>query len=109
NLKSDLIANPWKMKYTPDETAGSFWVLLNFNDDNTVTIKSDLGANDGEFFEQTLTYRIDSSLGLELIFETYSFFSFLFELDQATFPAEYEFNYVNKTPDNALVFLSKSD
>ncbi|HYF69744.1 MAG TPA: DUF4302 domain-containing protein [Ohtaekwangia sp.] len=109
NLKNDLIANPWKMKYTPDETSGSFWVLLNFNDDNTVTIKSDLGANDGEFFEQTLTYRIDSSLGLELIFETYSFFSFLFELDDATFPAEYEFNYVNKTPDNALVFLSKSD
>jgi hypothetical protein len=48
-------------------------------------------------------------LGLELIFETYSFFSFLFEQNFATFLAEYEFNYINKTPDNALVFTSKSD
>ena len=64
---------------------------------------------DCEFFEQTITYRIDSSLGLELIMESYCFFSFLFERDQATLLAEYEFNFVNKTPDNALVFSSKTD
>jgi hypothetical protein len=48
-------------------------------------------------------------MGLELIFENYSFFSFLFEQDQATFGAEYEFDFVNKTSDNALVFRSKTD
>ncbi|HEU5145347.1 MAG TPA: DUF4302 domain-containing protein, partial [Chryseosolibacter sp.] len=61
------------------------------------------------YFEDTISYRVDNSLGLELILENYSFFAFLFEQDQATFGAEYEFNYVNKTPDNALVFQSKTD
>jgi hypothetical protein len=110
-LKSDLVApaDGWKIKYRPESASGSFFLLLDFNDDNTVTIKSDLGANDGEFHEQTMTYRIDNSLGLELIIESYSFFSYLFEQDNATFEAEYEFRYVNKTPDNALVFRSKTD
>lgn len=111
NLKQDLVAPPngWKIRYTPQEGAGGYHVLLDFNENDKVTIRTDLGANDGEFFEQTISYRIDNSLGLELIFENYSFFSFLFELDQATFGAEYEFNFVNKTPDAALVFRSKSD
>jgi hypothetical protein len=111
NLKQELIApaNGWRIKYRPEAESGSYYILMDFNDDNTVTIKSDLGYNDGEFFEQTVTYRIDNSLGLELIIESYSFFSFLFEQGQATFLAEYEFNFVNKTPDNALVFNSKTD
>jgi hypothetical protein len=111
NLKQDLIAptHGWKIKYTPQDGAGSYHVLLDFKEDNKVTIQSDLGADDGAYFEQTISYRIDNSLGLELILENYSFFSFLFELDQATFGAEYEFDYVNKTPDNALVFRSKTD
>src|SRR5690606_6989705 len=108
-LKQDLTANPWKLKYKPEQGAGSFWMLLEFNDNDQVTIKSDLGSNEGKYYEQTISYRIDSSLGLELILETYSVFSFLFEQDQATFLAEYEFHYVNKTPDNALVFRSKTD
>lgn len=108
-LKQDLIANPWKLKYQPESTSGSYWVLLDFNDHDEVTIKTDLDAEDGRYYEETITYRIDSSLGLELIFESYSFFSFLFEQDQATFGAEYEFNYINKTPDGELVFTSKTD
>src|SRR5690606_24032265 len=86
-----------------------YWVLMDFDEDNRVTIKSDLPQNDEEFFEQTITYRIDNSLGLELVLESYSFFSFLFEQDQATFLAEYEFNYANKTPQGELVFVSKTD
>lgn len=111
NLKADLIApaNGWRIKYKPEEGSGEFHVLLDFNEDGKVTIKSDLGAEGGEYFEQTIPYRIDNSLGLELILETYSFFSFLFEQNAATFEAEYEFNFVNKTPDGALVFNSKTD
>src|SRR5690242_14025371 len=78
-LKTDLTSGPWKLKYTPTDESGSYWVLLNFSGNGKVTIQSDLGANDGTYFEQTLTYRIDNSLGLELIMETYCFFSFLFE------------------------------
>ncbi|MBT1705692.1 DUF4302 domain-containing protein [Chryseosolibacter indicus] len=110
-LKADLVApkNGWLLRYTPTSEAGTYNVLLDFNEDNTVNIKSDIGADDGAYFDQTITYRIDNSLGLELIFESYSIFSYLFELDQASFGAEFEFNFVNKTPDNALVFTSKSD
>ncbi len=111
SLKDDLTSPPsgWKLKYRPESESGSFYVFMKFNEDNTVNIRSDLGVNDGEYFDQTITYRIDNSLGLELIMENYSFFSFLFEQDGATFGAEFEFNYVNKTPDDALVFSSKTD
>lgn len=110
-LKQDLVAPPngWLVRYKPQEGAGSYYVLLDFNEDNKLIIKSDLGAEDGEYFRDTISYRVDNSMGLELIFENYSFFSFLFEQDQATFGAEYEFDFVNKTSDNALVFRSKTD
>lgn len=111
NLKQELIApsNGWIVRYTPQEGSGSYYVLLDFQENDKVVIKTDLGAEDGRYFEDTISYRVDNSLGLELILENYSFFAFLFEQDQATFGAEYEFNYVNKTPDNALVFQSKTD
>src|SRR5689334_5221958 len=98
-LKADLVApqNGWKVKYRPVDDTGSYYVLLDFNDNGKVTIKTDLGSNNGEFQEQTIGYRIDNALGLELIFENYSFFSFLFEQDQANFGAEFEFKFVNKT------------
>lgn len=110
-LKQDLVApaDGWMIKYQPQEGAGSYYVMLDFNENDKVVIKSDLGAENGQYFQDTITYRVDNSLGLELILENYSFFSFLFEQDQATFGAEYEFNYVNKTPDNSLVFRSKTD
>jgi hypothetical protein len=111
SLKADLIAptGGWKLKYQPEPGSGAFWILLTFRDDNTVTIKSDIPDEEGAYYEKTVTYRIDSSLGIELVLENYSFFSFLFEQDQATFGAEFEFVYVNKTPDGALVFRSKTD
>jgi hypothetical protein len=108
-LRADLTSGPWKLKYTPVDNSGSFWVLMNFSGNGNVTLQSDLGAKDGKYFEQTITYRIDNSLGLELIMESYCFFSFLFEQNQASFQAEYEFNYASKTPDNSLVFSSKTD
>jgi major membrane immunogen (membrane-anchored lipoprotein) len=72
NLKTDLTApdNGYKLKYKPNDDAGSFHVLLKFNDDNTVRIRTDLSAEDKRYFDDTITYRIDSSLGLELIMET---------------------------------------
>jgi hypothetical protein len=111
SLKEDLTdpEDGWLVKYKPVEETGSYYVLMKFDEDNKVTIRTDLGASDGKYQEQTIGYRIDSSLGLELILENYSFFSYLFEQDQASFGAEYEFNFVNKTPDGALVFSSKTD
>lgn len=110
-LKAELIAptNGWRVKYRPVDEAGAYYVLLKFFDDGKVRIQSDLPSDDRAYTDQIIGYRIDNSLGLELVLENYSFFHFLYEQDQATFGAEYEFDYVNKTSDNALVFKSKSD
>ncbi|WKN31630.1 DUF4302 domain-containing protein [Porifericola rhodea] len=110
-LQSKLIApsDGWFLRYQPESTSGAFNILLNFDSEGKVRIRTDFGVNEGEFYDQTISYRIDNSLGLELIFENYSFFSYLFELDQASFLAEYEFDYVNTTPDGDLVFRSKTD
>lgn len=111
DLKASLVepTDGWKLLYTPQDGYGSFLVLLDFQEDNKVTIKTDLGASDGKFYEQTIGYRIDSALGLELIMENFSFFAYLFELDRATFGAEFEFNYVRKNENGSLLFSSKSD
>jgi len=82
-------------------------MLLAFTDKD-VTIQSDVVANDGFFFEQTIPYRIDNALGLELILETFGAFHYLFDLDQATFGAEFEFIFKEKDGDN-LIFESKTD
>jgi hypothetical protein len=83
NLKNELIApdNGWRVLYTPSSDAGSYYVLMDFNEDNSVRIQTDFGEENGRFFDDTLTYRIDNSLNVELIFETYSFFSYLYSGD----------------------------
>jgi hypothetical protein len=111
DLKSKLTApaNGWKLLYTPEDGYGSFLVLLDFQDNDMVTIKTDLSAESGKFYEQTVGYRIDSSLGLELIIENYSFFAYLFEFDRATFGAEFEFLYQHQNDNGSLLFSSKTD
>lgn len=111
NLKSELTAPPhgWTLKYKPEPDAGQYYVVMKFMENDMVNIQTDLSVNGGEYFNQTVSYRVGNSMGLELIFENYSFFSFLFEQEQAGFGAEFEFTFVNKTPDNAIVFNSKSD
>lgn len=110
-LKNELVSpeHGWTLKYQPEPDAGSYYVILKFEEDNQVNIQTDLSVNGGEYYNQTISYNVRNSLGLELIFENYSFFSFLFEQEQAGFGAEFQFSFVNKTPDNALVFNSISD
>src|SRR5690606_30616230 len=96
-LRQELTApeNGWLIEYRPEQSSGMYYVLLRFRDNGQVIVQSDLGTENGRYFRDTITWRVDSSLGLELIFENYSIFSYLFEQEQATFGAEYEFNYVN--------------
>ena len=108
-LRSDLTApgDGWRLEYQPTPESGIFFMLLEFTDKD-VTIQSDVVGNDGFFFQQTIPYRIDNALGLELILETFGAFHYLFELDQASFGAEFEFIYKEKVGDN-LIFESKTD
>ena len=108
-LRSDLMAPSlgWRLEYKPTPESGVFFMLLQFTD-KEVRIQSDVVANQGLFFDQTIPYRLDNALGLEMIFETYCVFSFLFEQDQATFGAEFEFIFKEKSGEN-LIFESKTD
>lgn len=109
-LKNSLISTEhgWKVNYQPTSLTGEFFILLDFNDDGTVRIQSDIVANDGEFRDQIIPYRIDSSQGIELILETYGVFHYLFELQQASFGAEFEFLFL-KYEGDLILFESKTD
>jgi len=109
-LRSDLLApqNGWKLEYQPTAESGVFFMLLEFDENDEVRIKSDLADNGGEFFDQTIPWRIDNAMGLELIFETYGVFHYMFELDGATFGAEFEWLFASKDGDR-LIFKSISD
>ncbi len=108
-LSTDLMTPTlgYRLEYQPVPESGVFLILMEFTD-TEVRIKSDVGGNNGQFFDQTIPYRIDNGLGLELIFETYCVFSYLFEQDQATFGAEFEFLFKGKEAEN-LIFESKTD
>ncbi|TRX62092.1 DUF4302 domain-containing protein [Fulvivirga sp. M361] len=110
NLTGELTApaNGWRLDYQPTPNTGFYYILMDFNEDGQVTIKSDLAESNGDFFEQTIPYRIDNALSLELILESYGFFHYLFEQNQSTFGAEFEFIFNGKSGDN-LIFDSKSD
>jgi len=110
DLKDELTApqNGWVLSYRPTNQTGVFFILLDFNEDGTVRIQSDVVASNGEFIDQVNSYRIDSSQGLELIIESYGVFHYLFELEQNSFGAEFEFIFIEKEANN-LVFRSKSD
>jgi hypothetical protein len=109
NLRDELTApaNGWRLEYQPTDASGIFYMLLEFDEDE-VHIQSDVADNNGEFFEHTIPWRVDNALGLELIYETYGVFHYLFELDAATFGAEFEWAYIEKEGEN-LVFRSVSD
>lgn len=110
DLKSELTApaNGWVLNYQPTNASGKFYMLLEFNEDGTVRIQSDVPGDQQSYFDQTIAYRIDTRLGLELIFETYGVLHFLFEQNSSSFGAEFEFIY-DKKENDALNFISKSD
>jgi hypothetical protein len=109
NLRNELTApaNGWRLEYKPTNASGIFYMVLKFDEDE-VHILSDVADNNGEFYDHTIPWRVDNALGLELIYETYGVFHYLFELDAATFGAEFEWAFIEKTGDD-LVFTSISD
>ena len=110
NLEDELVKpeNGWILSYSPVLSSGEYKIWLSFQKNGEVYINSDLGAQNGEFGEDTLFYRVDIGSGVELVFETYGIFHYLFEQEGSTFGAEFEFGYVGKQGDK-LVFESLSD
>lgn len=109
NLRTELTAptNGWRLEYKPTSASGIFYMILKFDEDE-VHVQSDVADNSGEFFDHTIPWRVDNALGLELIYETYGVFHYLFELDAATFGAEFEWAFIEKVGED-LIFRSISD
>jgi hypothetical protein len=109
SLRNDLTgpSNGWKLEYQPTSGSGVFFILLDFAEDE-VRIRTDLADNDGEFFDHIIPWRVDNAMGLELIFETYGIFHYLFEQDGARFGAEFEWAFMSKDGEK-LIFRSISD
>ena len=108
-LRAQLMSSStgWVLNYRPIPDAGTYYMLLEFGEDE-VRIQSDLPQDDGDYHDRTIPYRIDAQLDLELIFETYASFHYLFEQGRSNFGAEFEFFYVDQI-GNDLVFASKTD
>ena len=56
----------WKTRYQPDQEVGAYNIYLNFNEDNSVEVTSDLL---GGIFDLETTYRVGITQFPELIFE----------------------------------------
>ncbi len=100
--------NGWITSYKPNPASGAFLILLDFNEDGEVTIKSDIAAEQGYYREQTSTYRIDVGINLELVFETFGVFHYFFELGNTAFGGEFEFYFTGEQGED-LLFVSKTD
>ncbi len=95
----------WKVKYQPKNSIGVYNVYLKFNADNTTEITSDFnrGIDDLES-----TYRVGISHFPELVFENYTVFHKLYELDGFNLDAEFEFIFEEVSADK-IILRSKTD
>lgn len=101
-------ANGWLLNYQPNPNTGQYLILLNFNKNGEVNIKSDVPDEDGFYFDQTVPYSVTSSLGIKLTIDTYSVFHRMFEYDRSTFGAEFNFLFDDEK-SGRLLFTSGTD
>ncbi len=111
NLEDLLVSpnNGWRVSYRPNGEGGTFFILLSFDEDGLVRIQSDVVVGDQDFRDQTISYRIDSGQGIELILETYSLFHYFFELQETSFGGDFQFDFIEETSEGSLSFRSKSN
>lgn len=110
-LKSEYInvltsaENGWIGYYSPNGSSGAYTLLLKFNKDGSVNMKSDwkVGAKDN-----AITYRLDKTLKVELVFETYSILHDIFSENNNDNEGEFVFNMLEVTTTE-ISLESKTD
>lgn len=92
--------NGWIGYYSPNDKVGGFVLLLKFDKNGNVTVKSDYnkGGNDN-----TITYRIDKTLKVELVFESHSVLHQIYETNRNDVNGEYVFNILDVKDDKILL------
>ena len=97
--------NGWIGYYSPNNGFGFYTILLDFDSDGNVAINSDY---DSGSTDNNITYRIDKTLKVELVFESTSVFSKIFALNDNNNQGEFVFNILSAT-QNEIVLESKLD
>ncbi len=97
--------NGWIGYYSPNNNFGVYTMLMDFNEDGSVKINSDYSTGDED---NTITYRIDKTLKVELVLESFSVFSKIFEINNNNNGGEFVFNILSAT-ENEVVLESKLD
>ncbi len=95
--------NGWIGYYSPNKNFGAYTMLLDFEEDGGVSIKSDYQSD-----EDDITYRLDKTLKIELVFESASVFSDIFALNNNNNNGEFVFNILSATNEE-IILESKLD
>jgi hypothetical protein len=108
NKYLDILTTPengWVCNYSPNKDSGTYTVLMNFKKTGAVAIKSDYKTGT---IDNTITYRLDKTLKIELVLESFSVFHDIFEINNNNNKGEFVFNILSATNDE-VVLESKLD
>jgi Domain of unknown function (DUF4302) len=97
--------NGWICNYTPNKNFGAYTVLMKFDKKQAVSIKSDYKTGQ---IDNSITYRLDKTLKIELVLESFSVFHDIFEINGNDNKGEFVFNILSATSDE-VVLESKLD
>ncbi len=92
--------NGWIANYTPNKDFGVYTMLMNFNADGSVTINSDYNRG---VDNNTITYRLDKTLKIELVLESFAVFHRIFEINNNNNQGEFVFNVLSATEDEVTL------
>ncbi|WP_147678141.1 DUF4302 domain-containing protein [Algibacter pacificus] len=107
-IYQDVLTKPdngWVGYYSPNESFGAYAMVMKFDADGNVKINSDY---DEGIHDNTITYRLDKTLKIEMVLESYSVFSEIFSLNDNANQGEFVFNILSVT-DEEIILESKLD
>lgn len=105
---TDILTKPefgWVAHYSPNGKNGTNILLLKFDKEGNVVMQSDY--QDGRH-NNTITYRIDKTMKMELVFETNSVLHAIYEVNNNNNNGEYVFNILDAN-DEQVHLESKTD
>ncbi|GEM_PF-2912457 len=97
--------NGWIGYYAPNNKVGGFAILMKFDDKGNVKMASDFYQGK---YDNTSTYRIDKKLKVELVFESATVLSKIYETNFNNVDGEYVFN-IDSVANDMIKLSSATD
>jgi hypothetical protein len=99
-------AEGWIGYYSPNKFYGAFTLLANFDENGSVLLNSDFNA--GGDSNGSVSYRLDKTDNIELVFESHGLLHEIFELENNGVNGDFSFNVISVT-DEEIVLEGKLD